>query len=124
MACSRCNRDVPIENRDTGLCATCNKNDRDDSDLYPEVRRMFLQKMMDLDMVCPVTGLPITMESEIHHMRGRTGYHDAWARENGISRLIDVRDFLAVSRQGHQWIEANRAAAEAKGWTKSRLEKI
>jgi hypothetical protein len=124
MACSKCDRDVPIENKDTGLCATCNKVSRSDVDLYPEVRIMFLKKMIELEVICPVKGTPIDMDSDIHHMAGRTGYRDEWARQQGISRLIDVRDFLAVSREGHAWIEAHRAQAEAKGWTKSRLAKL
>lgn len=118
MACSDCGRDVPIENEDTGKCATCNKKDREDDALYPIARHDFLRLMIKHDQKCPVTDTDITMESDIHHKMGRIGYADEWAYENGISLLIDARYFLAVSRVGHQYIEAaeNREEAEAKGW--------
>jgi hypothetical protein len=123
MICDRCKEFKPIENKDTMLCATCNKLVRDTNDLYPVVRTMFLQKMIDIEAVCPIMGTPITMESDIHHIKGRKGFASAEKRLNCISLLIDVDHFLAVSREGHNWIEAaeNRAEAERRGFIKSRL---
>lgn len=57
---------------------------------------------------CPVM-LEITGEKirvrDIHHMRGRIG-----------TLLLDERYWLAVSRVGHDWINANPVLARAYGW--------
>jgi len=116
MSCKNCNRDVPIENEDTGLCATCNKADRDNDELYPDIKKMFLQKMVDIEAHCPVFHVPITMDSDVHHMWGRVGYANEEKRQSNISLLIDVDFFLACSRLGHKWIEDNREMAILKGW--------
>ena len=55
---------------------------------------------------CPVTGQPAT---EIHHMKGRIG-----------ELLNDERYWLAVSREGHAWIELNPEEAKEKGWSLNR----
>ena len=125
MACFECKRDVPIENKDTGLCASCNKSQREDKALWPIARLDFLRIMVKHDEKCPVYGVPITLESDVHHKKGRTGYADDWARENGISLLIDPRFFLACCRAGHQYIEdpANREEAILKGWIVSREQR-
>jgi hypothetical protein len=44
---------------------------------------------------------------DIHHMTGRVGYADEWARENDVPLLLDERFWLAVSREGHIKIEEN-----------------
>lgn len=123
MACSECGRFVAIENRDLNLCATCNKETRDTRDLYPIIRQKFLEWCMKNDMECPIMGTPITMESEVHHKKGRRGYADEEKRQQGIPLLIDVDFFLAVSHKGHRWIEAteNREAAERLGYILTRL---
>lgn len=118
MHCSECRRFVAIENRDLNLCASCNYELRDDRPLYPVVRQMFLEMCMRLGLECPVTGEPITMDSDIHHKKGRRGYDSEEKRLKGISLLIDVDFFLACSRKGHIWIEAteNRDWAEKLGY--------
>lgn len=106
MICKGCGEWKPIENKDTGLCATCNKDARDNRDLYPVVRVMFLEAMVRVGEKCPITGEDITMDSQIHHKMGRRGYASEEKRMQGISLLIDVDHFLAVSPLGHQTIEA------------------
>lgn len=54
--------------------------------------------------ICPITKWDAT---EIHHMRKRRGFADEWARINNVSLYLDTRFWLAVSREGHQWIEDN-----------------
>ncbi|MEJ7644263.1 MAG: hypothetical protein WKF87_06690 [Chryseolinea sp.] len=120
MSCEICHREVPIENKDTGMCATCNRDERNNTALYPMARQMFLTKMIELEVCCPVWGSPITMESDIHHKRGRVGYASEAKRQQGISLLIDVDFFLACSRLGHIHIENNYANAIASGWSESR----
>jgi hypothetical protein len=50
---------------------------------------------------------------DIHHIRGKLG-----------SRFLDERYWLAVSRDGHNWIHDNEEEASKQGWYLSRLEKI
>lgn len=66
------------------------------------------------NQICPVTKLPAT---EVHHVKGRKGYADDWARENNIPLIIDVRFFLAVSRLGHDKIENNPEWARENGYS-------
>lgn len=118
-----CGQMIRLENHELKLCATCNAKRRDtDKALYPEVRRSFLEMCIRNDFVCPVMGTPITMESQIHHKRGRTGYADQWARDLDISLLIDVRYFLAVSAEGHKKIEDNPDWAKERGYSLDRLD--
>jgi hypothetical protein len=50
---------------------------------------------------------------DIHHIRGKIG-----------SRFLDERYWLAVSRDGHNWIHDNEEEASKQGWYLSRLEKL
>jgi hypothetical protein len=117
MICNRCERDVAIENKDLGLCASCNKEIRDDEKLFPLARFKFLELMVKNEVKCPYDDSPITMHSDIHHKMGRVGFADAAKREMDLPLLIDPDYFLAVNRPGHQWIESHREEAIAKGWT-------
>lgn len=121
MICKDCGEFKPIENRDLGLCASCNKCRRDCNELYPEVRRRYLDMCIRRGDKCPITDTDISFESDIHHKKGRTGYADEDMRNKGITLLIDVRYFLAVSRPGHTWIETNPQKAKSLGYTESRL---
>src|SRR5687768_15372187 len=40
--------------------------------------------------------------TQVHHMQGRVGYADEWARENNIPLLLDERFWLPVSDEGHK----------------------
>jgi hypothetical protein len=111
-----------VENKDTMLCASCNKSSRDTKSLYPTVREMFLRRMIEIDEKCPVTKIPIDMSDDIHHKMGRVGYADKWAYDNDIPLIIDVRYFLAVKRVAHQRIELNRTWALDNGYTIKRSE--
>lgn len=106
------------------LCATCNKKRRDTDDtLYARVRKDFLNMCIKFGLTSPIDKTEITMESDIHHKMGRTGFADKWARDNDISLLIDARFFLAVSRRDHQWIELHPNEAKKLGYSYSRLAK-
>lgn len=117
-----CGKMIRLENHDLKLCATCNAKRRDtDPAIYPEIKRQFLEMCIRCDLVCPVMGTPITMDSDIHHKMGRIGYADQWARDLDISLLIDVRYFLAVSREGHNKIEKFPNWAKERGYSLDRL---
>jgi len=79
---------------------------------YQVLRKEFLEKPEN--KICPITNWPTT---EIHHKRKRRGFADDWARENNISLYLDTRFWLAVSREGHQWIEDNPQEAYELGYS-------
>lgn len=94
--------------------------------LYKEVRRLFLLMCIKVEATCPITGRSIDMESDIHHKKGRsaTSFADEWAKEREIPLLIDVRHFLAVTREGHDWIELHPAKARELGYSEERLNTL
>ncbi len=73
--------------------------------IYNRERVEFLK----LNPLCPITGQRTT---EIHHRAGRVG-----------DKLLDKGYWLAVSRQGHIWIEMNPAEAKRLRYSVSRLSK-
>lgn len=122
MICVGCGKFIATENHELELCASCNQERRDNDYLYSWVRLQFL-KMLEANQVnCPITGKPITTESDVHHKRGRVGYADQWARDNDIPLLLDPRFFLGVSREGHEWIESHPKEARELGYSESRLK--
>ena len=74
---------------------------------YIVLRIEFLGKKEN--SICPVTGEKTT---EIHHKKGRVG-----------SLFLDIRYWLAVSREGHKKIEENPEWAKKEGYSLSRLSK-
>lgn len=74
---------------------------------YIVLRIEFLGKKEN--SICPVTGEKTT---EIHHKKGRVG-----------NLFLDVRYWLAVSREGHKRIEENPEWAKKEGYSLSRLSK-
>lgn len=65
---------------------------------YLKLRAKFLP-----GKICPITNRPAT---EIHHKKGRVG-----------KLLMDVRFFLGVTREGHNYIESHPEEAFEKGWS-------
>ena len=88
---------------------------------YYKIRADFMNALDSQD--CPV--YPDKSISDVHHKKGRSpdAYADDWARENNIPLLLDVRFFLAVSRYGHDYIEANPKWAKEMGYSLDRLTK-
>lgn len=137
-----CHCGNPSENKDTGDCASCGadkrKTDRNAKKIkedkkfrkrIPKFSQRRLKEMPEYskeskeflkDKRCAVIlQLPAT---EIHHMKGRTGYADEWARENHITLLMDKRFWLPVSRPGHIKVELNPAWAREMGFSMERSE--
>lgn len=83
---------------------------------YRVQRIEFLSKKEN--SICPVTGQKAT---QVHHMKGRKGYADEWARDNKIWLLNDVRFFLGVSADGHKEIEENPEWAKEMGYSLNRI---
>lgn len=110
----------PVENRDTGLCASHGKamrkvittpikkvGDKLKKDLgaYAEARRVFLQK----NPRCAV--YPTQRATEIHHMAGRTG-----------KLLMDQKYWLPVCRSAHVKITTDSKWAIEKGYSLPRTK--
>lgn len=130
-----------IENRDLGLCGSCNQvrrkteNVKLPSDPQPigkvshtqsKLLRMFavLKKRALLNQWCAVHGRNC-IPTDIHHVKGRssTAYADQWAEEKGVPLLLDTRFFLPVCREAHTWIEVHPTEAKEQGYSKDRLTK-
>lgn len=62
--------------------------------------------------------------TDIHHKMGRQGYADEWARERGISLLVDTRFWLPVCREAHDQIEKNPAWAYEMGYSIQRSQRL
>ncbi|OQB12772.1 MAG: hypothetical protein BWY15_02066 [Firmicutes bacterium ADurb.Bin193] len=60
----------------------------------------------------------------VHHGKGRIGYADDWARQKGITLLMDKRYWIPASMEGHEYIERNPDTAKREGWSWSRLENL
>lgn len=72
---------------------------------YKVLRIEFLSKIEN--QKCPITGKPTT---DIHHMKGRIG-----------SLLLDTRYWVALSREGHKFVEENPEWAKKNGYSLNRL---
>ena len=125
----------PVENRDSGLCATHNRLDRkinniklpDDpkpmkkvSDVQSKLLSMYapLKKKFLHGRWCGMHGRPC-IPTDIHHTAGREGMAD-----DGVTpRLLDVTHWLAVCRQGHDWITEHSKEAIEQGYSESRTAK-
>jgi len=85
---------------------------------YSAIRKEFLAKNSN----CAV--YPHRKATEVHHKKGRQHdiFADDWARENDIPLLVDVRFFLAVSREGHNEIEEHPNWAKKKGFSLDRQQ--
>lgn len=83
---------------------------------YKVLRIEFLGKKEN--KICPITGKPTT---EIHHKAGRVGFADEWARNEGISLMLDTRHWIALSREGHRQVEESPEWAKENGYSINRL---
>lgn len=111
----------PVENKDTGLCATHGKAMR--KIVQPSIRKTGeklakrLQGYQEAVRAfirgkrCAV--YPELKAEECHHMAGRSN-----------DMLMNKKYWLAVSRKGHVYIELHPKEAKGKGWSISRLAKI
>jgi len=72
---------------------------------YQVLRIEFLGKPEN--KICPITKQPT---SDIHHKKGRIG-----------SLLLDTRYWVALSREGHKFVEENPIWAKENGFSLDRL---
>ncbi len=74
---------------------------------YAADRIVFLGKPEN--KICPITKKPTT---DVHHKKGRIG-----------SLLLDQRYWVALSREGHKYVEENPEWAKMNGFSLNRLSK-
>lgn len=72
---------------------------------YTVLRIEFLGKKEN--QICPITGWPTT---DIHHKKGRVG-----------DLFLDTKYWIALSREGHQFVEDNPEWAKENGFSLDRL---
>lgn len=121
----------PVENRDLGLCASHAREQRKAEErasrvkiVQTELKKVSpkmakaLQEYSKLSKIfleanpqCAV--YPDKKSIEVHHGKGRAT----------IELLLDDTYWVAVSREGHIWIETHPQEAKEKGFSISRLAK-
>lgn len=72
---------------------------------YSVLRIQFLSRPEN--KICPITGKPTT---DIHHKKGRLG-----------DLLLDINFWVALSRDGHRFVEENPVWAKENGYSLDRL---
>ena len=72
---------------------------------YSVLRTEFLGKKEN--QICPITKQPTT---DIHHKKGRVG-----------SLFLDTQYWIALSREGHKFVEENPEWAKENGYSLNRL---
>lgn len=107
-------------------CATCETQDRkiarlklpDDpkpiakvSEKQSKLNAIYLRKVKVWIKGKKCAVFPDRPATECHHMQGRIGFADEWARENEVPLLLDERFWLPVSEEGHRMITENPAWA-------------
>lgn len=70
--------------------------------IYSQKRKEFLS--LPENQVCPITGLPAT---DVHHK---------YSGKDRAKYYLDTSTWLAVSREGHNWIHSNPKEARNKGF--------
>ncbi len=133
MICNHCQEDKPLER--SGNCATCAHAIRKAERMKAPEPNGPIAKVSDkmgkqLGKYAAAKakfikgkncGLTIPHDCEgaltIHHMQGRVGFADEYAREKELPLLIDDRFFLAVCLNGHTYIENNKKWACENGYT-------
>ena len=78
---------------------------KEENKIYSKLRIDFLSQPQNKK--CPITGKPTT---DIHHMKGRIG-----------KLLNDTTYWIALSREGHRYVEDNPKWAKENGYTLHRL---
>jgi ribosomal protein L37E len=129
MTCPSCGSDK-VENKETGECASCGSARRkaerrkvvvkkplkkvsdkkqNDIDQYAVLRQAFLLRKW-----CAVHGKPC-LPDQVHHQKGKVGFCDDIARDKGIPALLDIRYWIPVCHEAHDWITEHSNEAIEQG---------
>lgn len=77
----------------------------EENNQYKKLRLEFLS--LPENTICPIKNIPTT---DIHHKKGRVG-----------SLFLDTKYWVALSREGHKFVEENPEWAKENGFSVSRL---
>lgn len=80
------------------------KKRQEDNEIYKVIRLEFLSK--EYNKKCFIEGCN-KQATTIEHTRGRVGYADDWARENGITLFLDVRFWKPCCLEHNLELERN-----------------
>lgn len=83
---------------------------------YTKLRDKFLR-----DKRCAI--FPHLPATQVHHKKGRVGYADDFARQAGITLLLDTRHWLPVSLEAHEKITRDSKWAIEMGYSIPRNQK-
>jgi hypothetical protein len=72
--------------------------------VYSKLRKVYLNRPEN--KICPIKGVPTT---EVHHKKGRIG-----------TLLIEIEFWVALSREGHDYVEDNPVWAKENGYSLNR----
>lgn len=80
------------------------KKRQEDNEIYKVIRQEFLSK--EYNQKCFIEQCN-KQATTIEHTRGRVGYADDWARENGITLFLDVRFWKPCCLEHNLELERN-----------------
>lgn len=106
-ACTNKNRKANLKLTPIYKISPVSKKRKIENAQYSVLRIQFLSKPEN--QKCPITGWPTT---DIHHKKGRVG-----------SLFLDTRYWIALSREGHSYVEENPEWAKENGYSLGRLSK-
>lgn len=106
-ACTNKNRKVNLKLTPIYKIPPVSKKRKVENARYSVLRTEFLSKPEN--QKCPITGWPTT---DIHHKRGRVG-----------QLFLDTKYWVALSREGHAFVEENPEWAKENGYSLDRLSK-
>jgi len=98
-------RKKPIEKKQSSPISKVSKKRKIEQLQYSVLRTEFLSKKEN--QICPITKKQTT---DIHHKKGRIG-----------DLLLDTKYWVALSREGHKYVEDNPIWAKENGYSLSRL---
>ena len=84
---------------------------KEDVELYSFLAKKFKEE----NKKCMVCKTKDTVD--LHHVRGKIGYHDEWARWVGVHALLDIRYWITVCRDCHNEVEQNPEWAYENGYS-------
>lgn len=103
-SCTNKNRKVDIKLKPLYVIPKVSKKRQIDNAKYSVLRIEFLGKPEN--KICPITGYPAT---EIHHK---------YCGKDRDKYYLDTTTWIAVSRDGHNWIHDNPKESREKGYLK------
>lgn len=123
-----CDCGKPVENQDTGLCASCGKLERKtrqvtpfepappikkQSDVMAKMMAIYRPKAAKFLVGKRCAVYPDKKATEVHHMYTRSidDFADEWAVNHNLPYLLDDRFWLPVSAEGHRKITDDSAWA-------------